>query len=453
MVLRLLKRLGRDESGATAPLIMMMMPVFIGFLAFAADMGSLYFTKSQLQGVSDSAALAAASRFDDIDAAEALALAYAEKNTPAADYGNIMDNNDVVFGQWNLATRVFTADAEPFDAVRATANRTEDHDNSLTTFFAQFLDILNFDVQANAIAIAQLGEGLSSCMTSLNEDDEDAFLIIGTAGITAAGCDITINSDHSCAMQATGTPTITVVNVDNPGAINVVGEYCETGHVSITPTPLDDQSPDPDPFQHLDTYAELFVTDPTTGMTCDFTNYTTTDSANLSPGVYCGGITATGSGTLSFNTGNYVIKDGVFDIGGNIAIMSLPGGTGFFLTGTDTYLNIKGTAALGLKAQDSGPLEGFVFYQDTDTTRTPAGETNYLRGTSEGGIDGVVYFANSGIEFKGIASSGLATTDCSVYIADTFFFNGTTDLFIDQTCTAGGFTVPAMGIWTYRLVD
>ncbi len=451
MVLRLLKRLGRDESGATAPLIMMMIPVFIGFLAFAADMGSLYFTKTQLQGVSDSAALAAASRFDDIGEAEALALTYAEKNTPAADYGNIMDADDVVFGQWDMATRVFTANAAPFDAVRTTSNRTEDHDNSLTTFFAQFLDILNFDVQANAVAIAELGEGLSSCMTSLNEEDEDAFLIIGTAAITAAGCDITINSEHSCAMQATGTPTITVVGVDNPGSINVHGDYCETGHVSITPTPLDDQQPDPDPFQHLSTYDELNTTDPTTGMTCDHTDFATTDSATLNPGVYCGGIAATGSGTLTFNSGNYVIKDGVYDIGGNIAISGVE--TGFFLTGTDTYLDIKGTAALAVTAPVSGPLEGFVFYQDTDTTRTPAGETNYMRGTTDGGIDGVVYFSNSGIEFKGIASSGLATTDCSVYIADTFYFNGTTDLFIDQTCTAGGFTVPALGIWTYRLVD
>ena len=117
MVLKLLKRLGRDESGATAPLIMMMIPVFIGFLAFAADMGSLYFTKSQLQSVSDSAALAAASRFDDITEAGALALTYAEKNTPVADYGNIMDANDVVFGQWNLATRVFTAGATPLASI------------------------------------------------------------------------------------------------------------------------------------------------------------------------------------------------------------------------------------------------------------------------------------------------------------------------------------------------
>lgn len=452
MAIRPIRELLRDDSGTIAPLIMFSLPVFIGFLALSMDMGSLYFTKSQLQAVSDSVALAAATRFDDTVVGATLGLTYSEKNMPAASYGTVMDADDLVYGTWNLSTSVFTAGATPFDAVRATANRTDDHGNSLSTFFAQFFNIQSFNVQANAVAIAVLGEGLASCLTSLSEDAEDALKVIGVARITAAGCDITVNSNHDCAMRARGTPTVTTIDAGaNPGSINVVGDYCENGNVTVSPTPVPDSSPDPDPFLHLSTYDELFVTEPTTDMTCDFTNHTVTDSATFEPGVYCGGITATGSGTLTFNSGNYVIKDGAFDIGGN---QSLSGDqTGFFLTGTDTYLNIRGTADLGLTAPLSGPLEGFVFYQDPDTTRTPAGQTHFMRGTTDGGIDGVVYLPNSGIEFKGIANSGLAATDCAVYITDTFFFNGTTDLYIDNTCTAGGFTVPAMGIWTYRLVD
>src|SRR3546814_5723981 len=53
---------------------------------------------------------------------------------------------------------------------------------------------------------------------------------------------------------------------------------------------------------------------------CDYTDATFNDSATLSPGVYCGGITWTGSGKATLEPGDYIIREGSLNIGANIAV-------------------------------------------------------------------------------------------------------------------------------------
>ena len=251
-------------------------------------------------------------------------------------------------------------------------------------------------------------------------------------------------------MSAHGTPTITRVDGEGTSGINVAGTYCQKGSVDIDPPPTEGYGGDiDDPYRNTDPcQSGLDCSAP-----CDYTDKTFNDSAVAPSGVYCGGITWTGSGTATFS-GDYIIREGALDIGGNIAIDG-SAGVGFFLQGTGSVVNFKGTSEMTLVAQDvhadpASPLAGFIFFEEEKSPQ----ESHVLRGTNGGGYDGVLYF-DGDVELKGTADAGLGgTSDCTVLIADTVYFNGTTGLDADATCGGDGADLPpGVGDLVVRLVN
>jgi hypothetical protein len=366
---------------------------------------------------------------------------------PAADYGTILANADVVAGNWNTATRVFSGGLAPINAVMTTTRQTAANNNPVPAFLGGILGYANYDITTSAIATVGVGPDLfpSGCILALSETEEEAFYIFGTASVSATDCSIEVASDHECAMRAHGTPTITRVN----GAdINVVGGYCENGSVDIDPPPTTDYGGDvEDPYRNTDPCEQGL----NCSAGCDYTDATFTDSDTAPAGVYCGGITWTGSGTATFS-GDYIIREGSLSIGGNVAIDG-SAGVGFYLQGTGSTVNFGGTSDMHLVAQtqDTGSaLAGFIFFEETKSPK----ESHVLRGTNSGGYDGVLYFTGD-VEMKGTADAGVPTdTDCTVLIADTIYFNGTTGLDADTTCGGDGPTLPpGVGDLVVRLVE
>ncbi len=163
----ILGRLYRDTRGAIGPMFVFVLPLLLGALAYVTDLGHLISTRSHLQAVADATALAAASSPVDEDTGIARARYYAAINMPIADYGDVLPEDDILFGTWNGDTRTFTQGALPTDAVLVTLRRTEDNGNALDTFFGSVLGIHAFDVTAAAIATSlESGSGLESCLVS-----------------------------------------------------------------------------------------------------------------------------------------------------------------------------------------------------------------------------------------------------------------------------------------------
>src|SRR3546814_6824772 len=80
------------------------MTVLLGFGALTVDMGFNYYTRNKLQVTADASALAGAQELEflpDQTTMVAEALDYAGKNMPAADYGEVLDEADVVAGNWD----------------------------------------------------------------------------------------------------------------------------------------------------------------------------------------------------------------------------------------------------------------------------------------------------------------------------------------------------------------
>jgi Flp pilus assembly protein TadG len=433
--------LWQDRRGAFAPMAALVITAMLGFGALAIDMGFNYYTRNKLQVTADSSALAGASQLEFLPDQTPMvteALDYADKNMAAADYGTVLAAADVVAGNWDPDTRTFTAGLDPMNAVMTTTRQQEAAGNAVPAFLGGIAGFSSYDITASAIATYGVGEDLfpGGCIMALSEDEEDAFYIFGTATITATDCSIEVASTADCAMHAHGTPTITRVEGESTSGINVSGTYCQQGTVDIDPPPTEEYAGEiQDPYRNTDPCEEGLNCD----APCDFTEASFEGSATIQPGVYCGGISWTGNGTATLEPGDYIIREGALDIGANVALDG-DAGVGFYLQGSGSVVDFGGTADITLTAQDNGSaLDGFIFFEAPKDPK----ESHTLRGTNGGSYEGVLYFTGD-VEMKGTADGGLAESDCTVLIASTVYFNGTTGLNADSTCS--GFDGPPAGV-------
>jgi hypothetical protein len=140
----------------------------------------------------------------------------------------------------------------------------------------------------------------------------------------------------------------------------------------------------------------------------------------LSPGVYCGKISAVSNGRIEFEPGLYILDNAGMSFGGQSTVIGL-GGTTFYLTansGSSANISIQAGVNVQLKAPTTGPFAGILFYQDRNST---ANISHSLTGGASMDLDGVLYFPNQTLKFSG----GSATDNSSsILIANIIEFTG-----------------------------
>ena len=169
----------KNQAGATAMIIAITLPMLIGFLALAVDVGYMHVTKNELQNVADAAALAGAghlgsiyeglsrdeqqayvfSRSDIVAVVQQVALKNqaAKMNIHINDTDADFDNPDadVLIGDWDIETGLtprLTATFTLPDAVRVIARRDDSANGPILTFFARIFNIATVNVVADATA-------------------------------------------------------------------------------------------------------------------------------------------------------------------------------------------------------------------------------------------------------------------------------------------------------------
>ena len=337
------RRFRRDQGGSAIAMFAVFLMVGAGFAAIVIDGGHLYSLKSKLQTTADAAVLVAVSELPDTDAARTAAIVMAGKNMPTGEHGAVLANADVVTGNWDSGTRTFTPAGDPINAVRVVTRRSQANGNAAGLFFAPILGFNQVDVETTAIA--RTGGFPPYCLLALDPNDQKA-LDIGNATITANGCNVQVNSDNPDQAIA-----------GNPSGDLIADNICVNGGVSpgptLSPEPQTGCPVVPDPLASLSGPTDL---------DCDYNAVSFNGGTHtLAPGVYCGGIEATGGATLNFQAGDYVIKDGpLLATGGS----SFSGdGVSFYLTG-DGIVDLRGVSTASFSAPTSGPMAGIVFYAD-----------------------------------------------------------------------------------------
>jgi hypothetical protein len=131
-------------------LVVVMVPVLLGFAALTIDVGYLYNMRADLQNTADAAALGAASQLPDQANAREKAQQLATINLP--NQGQVLVAADVVLGHWDPQDAVFTAGSASVNAVQVTTRRSGGNGNPVNLFFAGIFGKTESDVTATAIA-------------------------------------------------------------------------------------------------------------------------------------------------------------------------------------------------------------------------------------------------------------------------------------------------------------
>ena len=223
----------------------------------------------------------------------------------------------------------------------------------------------------------------SSCISVLdNGSTPGAFIASSTASLSAPNCVIRVNSTHSLAFEASGISTLSAAQF----AVN--GGYNNSGDSTISPSPTTGAGIVADPYANLPA--------PNVSATCDQTSYSLAGSStdSISPGVYCGGISVSGSAQLTLNPGVYILNGGGFNVSGTANITG--NNVMFFLTGQNGYtnapLNFSGSATVTLSAPASGPYQWILFYQDRSA---PYQQSNVIEATGLSRCAGAFYFPST----------------------------------------------------------
>ena len=407
------------QSGSIAVLTAVLLPILLGFMALAIDVGYMFVVKSRMQVAADSAALVAANSLNHgqgIDTAYAWALTA----TAANGFTNGFKSTKVTLSVPPGGTGIYAADLNYF---RVTVQDTT------PTFFAGIFGVASSLNSASAVA-GPTGGG-NPCMLTLSTSGSGSLSAVGNASINAIKCGIYVNSTSSSAIKLTG-------NVDiNAGSINVVGGFSKTGDVTTTAVTMG-----------AATTLDPFLSFPKPAFTsCTYTNFSKKGNGSiaLTPGTYCGGINLSGNTSVILAPGMYVIYGGGFNVSGNVSPMTGTDVTiynsGAGATGPNAFgsINLTGDIKLNLSAPLTGSYAGMLFFQNPLNTQAAS-----LGGNSGSTFKGNLYFPKNSLTLSG--NSG-TTIPMGAIVAQNVNVTGNATISMTNTYGASGSTLQRSALY------
>ena len=295
----------RSRRGQVMVFGTLSLTVMFSVMGFATDLGWGYFTKSRMQTAADAASSAAtvyAYNNDDSCSTVTCGVSYtcagvtpptnslqagclyATANAPSGSTVTMIEN-DGAHPPANLTGNT------PAMWIKATVTKSS---RNLFLFWAGF--------QTSSIVSQSIGavESISAgaCVYALSPSAPNAVSVTGTSTLTTSSCGVSIASSSATALNVTGSSTVTATN-GGQIILNCATCYYLGGTSTTSPA-----AP----------YTVATVTDPLSSLPaptfsgCDHNNvsYGHTDSAALTHGVYCGGITIAGSATVTLGPGIYI---------------------------------------------------------------------------------------------------------------------------------------------------
>ena len=395
-------RIHRDERGQTIILVALSLPILLGFIGIATDVGALFKDKRTLQTAADAAAIAGALNLPPgstsiTAAAQTAATAAATVNgfTNGSNGVVVTVNDPPLWPPSNYSSPTGTANGY----VEVTITKPE------STIFLALFGYPSVTVLARAVAS---NNGPGACLfAGIGTPTGTPLTVTGT--MQAAQCGVVVDSNNSPPLTVTGSLTA--------ASIGVVGD-CSSGCAGTSPQPTSHIIPYGDPLAFLPQTAPVG--------SCTNTLNATGGTVVLFPGCYTT-FNETGA-AVTLNPGTYVINTGV-------SAAQLTGGT---LTGTGVtlYVNsgnlmVTGTT-MNLSAPIGGTFNGILFQQSS------ADVSNALiNGNPSSNLQGFFYFPTSTLQL-----SGTFATFNGGFVAQSLSINANPNLTINSYASLPGVTSP-----------
>jgi hypothetical protein len=408
-----LRRLRRDESGATAIVTALVMTTMIGFIALGVEVGLWYGERRSIQTASDAAALGAAYKiYEDGKTASGITAAGKAEAT----------RNGYTDGENNVT---LTINHPPSTGPNAGNDYAVEAilDKQQSPLLASMFHKGDVTIGTRSVAVVRVTGPY--CVLALSPTNDSSLKFGGTSDLNLENCGIVVNSGSNTAMALIGGSVVGATYAD------IVGGYTKSTNSTLD---LDEGAPNTGEDAIDDPFADLNVP---SGTGCDFTDKKVqkNDTATLNPGRYCGGITINAGAVVTMTSGNYVLVGGTFSVAGGATVTG--DGVTIFLTGSGSsyaQVAINGGAIVNLHAPTTGDYKGIVFFQDRAAPVADSGAQNKFNGGSTMEINGAIYIPNQKLEFNG---GNTSSGGCTRIVAYTIEFTGNSD--VDSDCTGYGF--------------
>jgi len=400
-----------SRSGGTLTLTAVVFPAVLGFSGLALDGAHWYQQRRDTQSMVDAAAVAGAyAKLDEVtlDQIRTVVRAEAIRNGYEDVAANEILVADVSAGGGN-------ANALPL--VEVVIRR------QVPLYFAgMFLGGESTNIAARAVSgVRNLGP---QCVIALDETASRAVEFNGNA-TADIGCGVASNSDSNEALYIGGSAILQANPAQAFGDIAIEG----SGVLDSELPPLPFSPRVDDPFANLA---------PPPSPPCDLSGNANqpvkiSDSADIidSNGdgftTFCGDLEL--DGTLTFDPGTFVIRNGDFTTKGNTNVTGSD--VTVVLTGDGPSdvgnVHLNNNTVMDLNAPTSGPLEGVLFYQDPKAD-TP--DDSVFNGGANLDLDGAIYMPKSHIQFSGGAGN---PNNCLQLVSRTVTFIGNSFIRNDPT--------------------
>lgn len=416
----LLKRILRDQAGATAIIVGLTLPVVAGMGMLGVDAAVWYSERRDLQTAVDAAALAGALHKAygyGVSSVTNIATRDAQRNGFAPANGSITINDPPANGPG-------AGDASAVEVILV---------ENLPMFYARLLGQRAATVTVRATAGTTTDDEF--CILGLDPTMDASVDVQGNATVNMS-CGIAVNSTSEEALSIAGSVSITASSASISGNMHISGNPV----VNFSEPPRTGQPPVVDPYADLDV--------PPFGA-CDHTNLTAKNTVTLSPGVYCGGLKANAGAVVDLDPGVYIMAGGSFDIAGGATMRG--DDVTFILTdnsgGSYATVKINGGATMDLNAPTSGDWAGILFYQDRDAPSYQGSKviTNTFTGGADMVLNGAVYFPSQAVQYTGNAS---VASDCLQIVGKQVIMTGNSQL--ANNCAGRG--TETLGVARVRLL-
>lgn len=408
-----LRRLRADQGGAAIILTAFLLPILIGVVGIAVDVGMWESNKRDLQGAADQAAYSAAR------AASQTGATYAQSVMQAKAVMASMGFTDGVGG-------VTIAVSNPPTSGNYTGNSRAWEVRAQKTQVLYFSSLFLTNAPAigvRAVALKQTYQTTNSvnsstttntkpgCILTLDSSGHGATTVTNNGAVPTTSCAIYTNSSASDALKCYNNCNITA------DTFTVGGFFKGSGSATMSGANKTGQKATVNPYSGL-------AAPSTSGMSClnpgGAIAATSAASRTISPGYYCKGINFSGaSKTLIMSAGTYYI-DSIFMVGNGATLNATAGVTivivGSFCIGDTNNTcqhpdeGIGNTANLNITAPTTGPYAGVAMYFANSTARTqPFANNAHIN------VQGVLYAPYQKLQFNN--NSYFDNTKCTQLVA------------------------------------
>ncbi len=403
----------RQRRAAVVVLVAVCLTVLLSIVAIAIDGGQLLDERRHAQAVADAAAMSAAidlydnywanSGTDPEGSAAASARATAAANGYANDGTNSIVTVNIPPQSGDYAAPQYSGYVE----VIVQFNQRRSFSN---IFASGPIPVYARAVALGAPVAADVG------ILVLDPSSKGALNAQGSGTTTVSGTPVVVNSNHSEAAIGGGGGQLVAPEFDITGGYTTTGGATFVGQMNVGRRPM------------ADPLADLPV--PRMGDLANQSNHKvqyTQGSRTLQPGVYHGGISVSGTGSLALEPGIYYMDGGGFSFtgqgslqGNGVMIYNAPG------NGNADGISVSGQGSMVLSGPTSGIYQGVTFFQDR--TANVTGNVQGAGGATS--ITGTFYFAGALLNISG--NGGVANLG-SQYISRQLTLGGNGGININWT--------------------